>query len=300
MRFSKLLTAAAVAMTVLGAATTSLAKTVGTVLEVGLGAQLITASGVVSVRTGMQVNAGDTIKTNGTGRVQLLFGDDTKIAVGPGSQLVLDDILLRSNGSAKRFTINALGGTFRFISGKSPKEVYEINTPTATMGIRGTIFDFSVSRESGTSLVLFEGEVDLCLRSGSCKRASGACTLSRAGSSNLQVGIRGGTVKNRVLRDSFPYVASQGKLLDSFHAETNACGNIAAPKIDKAVKVPLPAPEPLPEPELEPELEPETQPESESGSADDPSSGSDAETGPGSEFQPNADTQQQESPGSGT
>ena len=42
------------------------------------------------------------------------------------------------------FGLTATAGVFRFVSGKLPKNAYEIHTPTATIGIRGTVFSFIV------------------------------------------------------------------------------------------------------------------------------------------------------------
>ena len=277
MGFGKVpLGALAIFLTVLSASPL-LAKAVGTVLAVTQGAQITTASGTVRLTAGMQVTMGDIIKTNGSGQAQLLFGDETKIAVGPKSQIVLDDILLRSNGSAKRFTINAFGGTFRFISGKSPQKTYQINTPTATMGIRGTIFDFTLSRVDGTRVVLLEGEVELCLASGDCKRASGACTLSHARSSELTVGINRTSQKNEILRDDFPYIVSQNRLLDPFHAPIDSCGDIEITVWDEADDPPPPPPPPL-EPPEDPPKEPPSEPERDESIPEDRGDGSE---GPG-------------------
>ena len=88
---------------------------------------------------------GDVITTGATGQVQLLFQDETKIAIGANSQLVIESILFNSSGTASDFTVNAVQGAFRFFSGKSEKSTYAIRTPKATMGIRGTVFDFTVS-----------------------------------------------------------------------------------------------------------------------------------------------------------
>ena len=38
--------------------------------------------------------------------------------------------------SAGRFAINALSGTFRFTTGRAPKDRYVIETPTGTIGVR--------------------------------------------------------------------------------------------------------------------------------------------------------------------
>ena len=61
-------------------------------------------------------------------------------------------------------------GAFRFITGASPKAAYEIKTPTATMGVRGTVFDVFVADDGETVVLLHEGGVDVCSAPGSCKR----------------------------------------------------------------------------------------------------------------------------------
>ncbi len=250
------------ALGIFGADSAIAAPNVGSALAVTPGAELVTDGRSVQMVAGMKVSSGDTVITDGSGQVQLLFGDETKIVVGPRSQLKIDDVLLNPSGTAKRFVINALGGSFRFISGKSAKPVYNINTPTATMGIRGTIFDLFVNKGRGTSVVLFEGEVLLCLKNGACENVAGGCVLSQAQPENLEVGSFSQKFKNRVLRNNFPYVVSQRGLLDPFHAPTDICGDISEPdEAEGQVIVPTPPdPDPDPEPEPEPKPEPELEP----------------------------------------
>ena len=66
--------------------------------------------------------------------------------VGPNSTLVLDRFLMRGGNRPQKFSVDALRGTFRFISGNSAKNAYDIQTANATIGIRGTGFDFSSGR----------------------------------------------------------------------------------------------------------------------------------------------------------
>lgn len=83
------------------------------------------------------IYSGDRIVTDSVGNAQIKFRDDTKLVVGPNSALVIDAFIFNKNNSARKVSISALKGAFRFISGKSPKDVYRITTPTATIGIRG-------------------------------------------------------------------------------------------------------------------------------------------------------------------
>ena len=91
---------------------------------------------------------GDRVQTGPNGQAQLLFNDNTKLVVGPGSTLLLEQYLLQSasTSTVSNFSVNALRGSFRFITGDSPKPSYAIKTPTATIGIRGTEFDLSSVR----------------------------------------------------------------------------------------------------------------------------------------------------------
>ena len=66
---------------------------------------------------------GDRVQTGPNGQAQLLFNDNTKLVVGPGSTLLLEQYLLQSASAStvSNFSVNALRGSFRFITGDSPK-----------------------------------------------------------------------------------------------------------------------------------------------------------------------------------
>lgn len=84
------------------------------------------------------VFSGDKIVTGPTGNAQIQFRDNTKLVVGPNSTMVIDAFVYGGNSdAARKVTINAVRGAFRFITGNSPKDAYSITTPTATIGVRG-------------------------------------------------------------------------------------------------------------------------------------------------------------------
>jgi hypothetical protein len=83
------------------------------------------------------VYSGDRIITGPTGEAQVKFRDETKLVVGPNSTMVIDAFVFSDQATARQISINAVKGAFRFITGKSPKDVYSITTPTATIGVRG-------------------------------------------------------------------------------------------------------------------------------------------------------------------
>ncbi|HSF90724.1 MAG TPA: hypothetical protein VLA51_00820, partial [Paracoccaceae bacterium] len=60
---------------------------IGAVLDAKPGATITVEGEVQEVAVGMTINSGDVIRTDGNGVVQLLFSDNTKIAVGPNSEV---------------------------------------------------------------------------------------------------------------------------------------------------------------------------------------------------------------------
>jgi hypothetical protein len=112
-----------------------------------------------ALRSGSPVYENDRLLT-GRGNIQIIFVDSTRLVVGPHSALLIDRFLLRGGKRAQKFSIDALRGTFRFISGNSAKNAYDIQTANATIGIRGTGFDFSSGRQ--TLVAVLDGRVRLC------------------------------------------------------------------------------------------------------------------------------------------
>lgn len=172
-----------------------------------------------TLRVGSDVAVGETVITDRNGQVQILFADDTRLVVGPGSSLLIEKYLLRGNQTADKFAINALSGSFRFITGKSPKAAYEVRTPTATIGVRGTAFDFTIDRFNLTTLVLLHGAVRLCTLDGRCITLSTRCQVGAADLlQTVQIPATG------ALRSQFPFLRSQRPLLVDFRvAEAETC-----------------------------------------------------------------------------
>jgi hypothetical protein len=162
--------------------------------------------------------------TVASGNAQILFNDGTKLVVGPGSSLVISKYLMQGDGSsAQDFSIKALRGTFRFITGKSPKNVYDIQTANATIGIRGTGFDFWV--QNATGVAVLKGKVRLCNKLGSraCVDLNPNCeigTTENGGAKKLTDGNLVSRLKGRL-----PYILNQSSLRSQFQLNLTACKN---------------------------------------------------------------------------
>lgn len=195
----------------------------GEVIEAIPQARLSRSGKVTVLEVGNDVFVGDIVATGRTGEAQLIFPDDTKIVVGPNSQLKVNRALFRNSTSYRRLTVSALKGTFRFLSGNSPSNAYSVRTPTATMGVRGTSFDFAVTGREATDLVVYDGEVNFCGRRSRCVRIPGGCNAvkvnRRADFSQPETFGERRTILNQL----FPYADTQDNLRPTFRVSNALC-----------------------------------------------------------------------------
>ena len=98
----------------------------------------------------------DEIKTR-AGKIGIKFQDNTQVQVNENSKLIIDEFVYDpKNKDAGKLALNMASGTVRYASGaiakNNPSKV-AINTPTATIAIRGTDFSATVD-ELGRSIVV--------------------------------------------------------------------------------------------------------------------------------------------------
>jgi hypothetical protein len=209
---------------------------------------------------GAELREGETVVTGLDGEVQVLFSDQTRLVIGRGSSLVIERYLLRSDGTPEKFAVNALAGTFRFITGKGDKNAYRIATPTGTIGIRGTEFDFTVERRSGrTSVVLFEGGVVLCPTAGECVTLTERCGVAQLVSRREAGLVEREADRAELAGTAFPYLASQSRLLREFRVTRPSQCAAPIPAVEKQQQRRIAATNPPP-PEVPPEQPPPEQP----------------------------------------
>lgn len=172
---------------------------------------------------GTELREGETIVTGNNGEVQIVFSDETHLVIGRGSSLVIERYLMRGGSEPQKFAVNALAGTFRFITGKGDKNAYSIATPTGTMGVRGTEFDFTVDGATGqTSVILFEGGVRLCPTVGECVELTERCEVAQLKSRREAKLLGKEAERVKVASTVFPYVASQARLMREFRVDRPA------------------------------------------------------------------------------
>lgn len=169
---------------------------------------------------------GDLITSGPIGEAQLLFVDETRLVVGPNSSLTIDEFIVQDQ-TVERLAINAVVGSFRFITGLSAKSAYSLRTPTATVGIRGTALDI-ISGPDTTGVVVYSGAADVCDLSGQCVTVEAGCGAAMITPQNV-VGLEGDQ-KSTFLAE-FRYAVEQTGLLSDFQVDTAECGLVPAAPI---------------------------------------------------------------------
>src|SRR5215813_10738158 len=107
------------------------------------------------------------LETQTASHGEFRLADDTKLALGPDARLVLDKFVYDPDATSKQVLINFAAGAFRFISSSKDPTGYELKTPTATLGVRGTVFDFYLADKGAMVVLMHKGAVDVC--SAGCK-----------------------------------------------------------------------------------------------------------------------------------
>ena len=116
---------------------------------------------VTKIAKGDEVVRNEVVRTATDSDARLVFRDDTNLSLGPGSTLKLDRTVF-DDPKAGDIAIKLASGAFRFVTGNSNKEAYEIKTPIVTMGVRGTTLDILVQKRRNT-IVLRAGTASVCV-----------------------------------------------------------------------------------------------------------------------------------------
>ena len=131
---------------------------VGTITEqVNSPPQIQRAKTTLTGAKGTGVDMADSINTR-AGKVGIVFTDDTKVQINENSKLVIDEFVYDpKNKDAGKLALNMASGTVRYASGaiahNNPNKV-AINTPTATVAVRGTDFTATVDELGASTFIL--------------------------------------------------------------------------------------------------------------------------------------------------
>ena len=120
-------------------------------------------------KIGDLVYLGDVVQTGADGKVGINFTDGTSFNLSSKARMALTEFVYDPNGKSNSTLFNLTSGTFTFVAGNVAKTGdMKIDTPVATMGIRGTTPRVEVS-DDGTvkfSTLIEEGKNKLAKRTG--------------------------------------------------------------------------------------------------------------------------------------
>jgi hypothetical protein len=101
-------------------------------------------------KVGEAIYLGDVLTTGADSKVGITFADDTAFDLSSNARMVMTEFVYDPNSKANSTLLSLTKGTFTFVAGKIAKSGdMKVDTPVATMGIRGTTPHVEIS-EDGT------------------------------------------------------------------------------------------------------------------------------------------------------
>ena len=145
--------------------TSALGKTIGEVTYLKGDGMLSRLKKEYELAEKLGVESNDLIET-GNGLTSITFEDNTQVRIKENSKLVIDDFVYDTKPkSVNRLALKVAIGTVRYASGgiaKNNAKDVDIQTPVATIAVRGTEFSMVVNEIGGSTVILlpnFDGTV---------------------------------------------------------------------------------------------------------------------------------------------
>lgn len=132
--------------------------------------KVLMAVGQVSAQGGPEIRplerrsdifVGDVLTTGKESQVQIRMNDGALIALGAEAVFNVKSYRFNEPGKKDEAVLSLVKGGLRTITGHMEKSGYRMETPAATLGIRGTIFDVYVAADGTVTVILREGGVDV-------------------------------------------------------------------------------------------------------------------------------------------
>lgn len=152
----------------------ALAGGIGVFTDVRGDTRIQRADEYLAAAPGVEVEQDDIVETGAAASAQVEMNDGTTLRLGADSRLLLADYMLDDDGHVVAAGLEVLSGWMRFAVSRLrvTDSRFDINTPTMTIGIRGTEGVVKAANERG-GLFLEAGEVAV-LAVGAQAGASGA------------------------------------------------------------------------------------------------------------------------------
>jgi len=104
-------------------------------------ALIVRNSATVAAKPGQVVFANDALRTGGDGSVGITLMDDTRLSLGPNSEVRLERYVYAPAEGGFGMVLNFVRGVAAYVSGRIAKlapDSIRLETPAAIVGVRGT------------------------------------------------------------------------------------------------------------------------------------------------------------------
>ena len=120
------------------------AQNIGSVASVRNKVEGIRGGRPRSLSSGSAVYSQELIRSGEASVADLVFVDHTKLSVGPKSEVRLDKFVYNPDKGTGKVVVEATRGAYRFVTGVQDHKNYELKTPYASIGVRGTIVEVNL------------------------------------------------------------------------------------------------------------------------------------------------------------
>lgn len=102
---------------------------------------IVRAGALVPAQAGQEVFEADGLKTGADGRIGITLKDDTRVSLGPGSEVRVDRFVFAPADGRMGLVLKVVRGVMAYVSGRIAKlspDSIRLETPAAVVGVRGT------------------------------------------------------------------------------------------------------------------------------------------------------------------
>ncbi len=155
-------------------ATGSSAAEAGWVARINGKPWLTRAGKTEPLKRGDQVLIGDVIETGQGSKAKLLLADDSVLTIGPRTRVTIDELLLGPRGRKGRLHVGFGRFKVAIVAWLSGPSNFEVVTPTAVAGVRGTVLwgdtelDTICALEGNVEVRTVPGNLTAKLETGGC------------------------------------------------------------------------------------------------------------------------------------
>jgi hypothetical protein len=124
------------------------ASPAGRIKLVSGSAFIVRGGETLPAQAGQVVFQADSLRTGPDGRLGVTMNDDTRVSLGPASEVQLDRFAFAPTEGQVGFVLRVARGVIAYVSGRIAKlapDSIRLETPAAIVGVRGTTLALRVS-----------------------------------------------------------------------------------------------------------------------------------------------------------